>query len=184
MTDTDILRKALKRYRNATANNTAFKDDVIVFLEKEIDQYREKLELMENNVESMAEKNHKSKERLNAIYGVQAGAITERLEKTEQRVKIIDEFSESIAAAAQELSEKHEALAERVEQLFGDTAQTLTTFTEDRTSDGGTMTLATHTNTKTVQEVLLQNGYFVTSHIDDDPNKQDDETITIEFWRA
>lgn len=115
MTDTDILRKALERYRNATANNTAFKDDVIVFLEKEIDSYREKIE--------------------------------------------------------------------RMEQLE-DNVQILTTFAEDRTSDGGTMTLATHTDTKTVQEVLLQNGYFVTSHIDDEPNKQDDETITIEFWRA
>lgn len=109
MTDTDILRKALERYRNATANNTAFKDDVIVFLEKEIDSYREKIERMEQ---------------------------------------------------------------------FGDTVQTLTTFAEDRTSDGGTMTLSrTTARWKLVAECLLENGYFVTSHFDD-------ETITIEFWRA
>lgn len=174
MTDTDILRKALERYRNATANNTAFKDDVIVFLEKEIDKYRERLELMENNVESMAKKNHRIKLRLNAIYGVQnTGA--------------------SLAEAVQELSEKHDALAGRVDQLgdiienkmdqfLGDTVQTLTTFTEDRTSDGGTMTLATHTKYEEVQEILLRNGYFVTSHFDDE--NSEDETITIEFWRA
>lgn len=113
MTDTDILRKALERYRNATGNNTAFKDDVIIFLEKEIDSYREKIERMEQ---------------------------------------------------------------------FGDTVQTLTTFTEDRTSDGGTMTLATHTKYEEVQEILLRNGYFVTSHFDDE--NSEDETITIEFWRA
>lgn len=185
MTDTDILKKAMERYRNATHENTAFKDDVIVFLEKEIDRYREKIERL--------------KMRLNAIYGVQsAAAATEQLEgwkKTEQRVMIIDEFSESIAEAVQELSNKHDALAGRVDQLgdivenkmdqvLGDTVQTLTTFAEERTSDGGTMTLATHTDTKTVQEVLLQNGYYVCSHIDDETNEQDDETITIEFWRA
>lgn len=32
MTDNDILKQALERYRNATGNNTAFKDDVIIFL--------------------------------------------------------------------------------------------------------------------------------------------------------
>lgn len=131
MTDTEILRKALERYRNATANNTAFKDDVIVFLEKEIDSYREKLERMENNVERMAEKNQRLKLRLNAIYGVQSAA-----------------------------------------------AITL----EERTSDGGTMTLATHTKYEEVQEILLRNGYFVTSHFEDE--NSEDETITIEFWRA
>lgn len=187
MTDTDILRKAMARYRNATGSNTTFKDDVIVFLEKEIDQYREKLERMENNVERMAEKNNKLKERINAIYGAQsADAITEQLErwkKAEQRVKIIDEFSESIAAAVQELSEKHDALAGRVDQLFGDTVQTLTTFAEERTSDGGTMTLSrTTAKWKLVAECLLENGYFVTSHFDDE--NTEDKTITIEFWRA
>lgn len=178
MTDTDILKKAMARYRSTTHDNMAFKDDVIVFLEKEIDQYREKIERMKMHI--------------NAIYGVQSGSYTERIEKTEQRVKTVDEFSESIAEAVQELCEKHNALVGCVYQL-GDIVEnkfdqfigdTLTTFTEEHTSDGGTMTLATHTDTNTVQEVLLQNGYFVTSHIDDEPSKQDDETITIEFWRA
>lgn len=113
MTDTDILRKALERYRNATANNTAFKDDVIVFLEKEIDSYREKIK--------------------------------------------------------------------RMEQL-GDTVQTLTTFTEERTSDGGTMTLLLNTaKWKLVAECLIENGYFVALHFNDN---DENETITIEFWRA
>lgn len=182
MTNTDILRKALARYRAATGENTVFKDDVIVFLEKEIDRYSGAFRHMEYNVKCMKGKNDELKARLNAIYGVQtSGAITEQLEGWK-----------SSTAAVQELCEKHNALVGRVDQL-GDIVEnkldqflgdTLTTFTEDRTSDGGTMTLATHTDTKTVQEVLLQNGYYVCSHIDDEPNKQDDETITIEFWRA
>ena len=198
MTDTEILRKALERYRAATGENAVFKDNVIVFLEKEIDRYREKIESMEQHIESMGEKNQRLKIRLNAIYGVQtAGAVTEQLEEwkkeTEQRVKIIDEFSESIAQAVQELANKHDALTGRIEQLgqmvenkmdqvLGDGVQTLTTFTEERTSEGGTMTLATHTKYEEVQDILLRNGYFVTSHFDDD--NTEDETITIEFWRG
>lgn len=152
MTDTDILRKALERYRNATANNTAFKDDVIVFLEKEIDQYREKLEDMECDIERMKynadqmnEEKNKLKERLNAIYGEQCAAA--------------------------------------IKEQLGDTVQTLTTFSEDRTSDGGAMTLSrTTAKWKLVAECLLENGYFVTSHFDD--KNSEDKTITIEFWRA
>lgn len=184
MTDTDILRKALARYRAATGENTVFKDDVIVFLEKEIDRYSGAFRHMEYNVKCMKGKNDELKARLNAIYGVQtSGAITEQLEGWK-----------SSTAAVQELSEKHNALIGRVDrlgdivenkldQLFGDTVQTLTTFTEDRTSDGGTMTLTTN-RYEEVQDILLCNGYYVVSHIDDEANEHGDETITIEFWRA
>ena len=44
MTDSDIYRKALARYRAVTHQNTVFNEDVIIFLEKEIDRYREKIE--------------------------------------------------------------------------------------------------------------------------------------------
>lgn len=51
MTDSEILRKALDRYRSATHKPTEFRDDVIVFLEKEIDRYRDIIQHMEYNVE-------------------------------------------------------------------------------------------------------------------------------------
>lgn len=62
MTDSEILRKALDRYRSATHGNTAYRDDVIVFLEKEIDSYRDKIAHMENLTGEL-------KTRLNSMYG-------------------------------------------------------------------------------------------------------------------
>lgn len=91
MSDIEILRKALERYRNATHENAAFKDNVIIFLEKEIDNYRDKLFKMA----------------LNSMYGVQtAGAITTG--------RINESKNEN---AVRELHNKYDDLCERVEQL-------------------------------------------------------------------
>lgn len=53
--------------------------------------------------------------------------------------------------------------------------------TTEQAADSGIMTLVTHSEYERVQDVLLRNGYFVCSHIDDE---NDDETITIEYWRG
>lgn len=54
MTDSDIYSKALARYRAAAGKNTIFNnDDVIIFLEKEINYYREKIESMKQHIENM-----------------------------------------------------------------------------------------------------------------------------------
>lgn len=75
--------------------------------------------------------------------------------------------------------EKIEKMKSRLNSIYGEPAET---FTEERESDGGTMTLnATTANWKIAAAVLLHNGYFVTCHINDENNG---ETITIEFWRA
>lgn len=191
MNDINYYNKAISRYLSVTHDKcdrktNEFYENVIVFLEKEIDSHREKIE--------------KQKALLNTMCGVQtARAITEQLagwkKETEQRVKIIDEFSESIADAVQELSNKHDALTGRVEQLgqivenkmdqvLSDTVQTLTEFTTEQISDGGCVTIKNANCYQDFIGILLANGYFVCSHIDDEPNEQDDETITIEFWRA
>lgn len=157
MTDSDIYRKALARYRAATGENTVFKDNVIIFLEKEIDRYKGIIQRMENNVDQVLE-----------------------------RVKTTDSILDSIAAAEQELSNKCDAgieqlrkmIENKADQVHGDTVQT---FTDERISDSGRMTLATHTKYEEVQEILLRNSYFVMSHFDDE--NIDDETVTIEFWK-
>lgn len=51
MTDSDIYRKALERYSAETHQNTVINDDVIIFLEKEIDRYRDRIQHMECNAE-------------------------------------------------------------------------------------------------------------------------------------
>lgn len=73
MTNAEILRKALDRYRSVTHGNTAYRDDVIIFLEKEIDRCRETIQHMEYNVERLTE-----------------------------RIKTMDLFSESLTEVAQE----------------------------------------------------------------------------------
>lgn len=186
MSDRELYLRVIDRYIASTkhdSNKPIDTFDVIVFLEKEINCYRETIENMKRHVENMCAK----KQQLNAIYGVQtAGAITE------QRAKINDEFYESVGEAVQEMANKWAQLSERVEQLgqmvenkmdqlLGETVQTLTTFTEERTSDGGVMTLMTKpANWRLAHECLLSNGYFVCCHVDDESNG---ETITIEFWK-
>lgn len=52
---------------------------------------------------------------------------------------------------------------------------------EDKKSDGGIMTIKNSTCYQDIISILTVNGYFVTIHIDDDNNN---DTLTIEFWRA
>lgn len=74
--------------------------------------------------------------------------------------------------------EKIEKLKSRLNSICGEPAET---FTEERESDGGTMTLDAKTaNWKIAAAVLLHNGYFICCHFDD----IEKTTITIEFWRA
>ena len=53
MKDIEILRRALERYRNATHENAAFKDNVIIFLEKEIDRYRDKIKKKDERINDL-----------------------------------------------------------------------------------------------------------------------------------
>lgn len=67
-------------------------------------------------------------------------------------------------------------LAQKVEEEH----EPAETFTEERTSDGGTMTIKNGTIYQDIADVLIRNGYFVCCHVDD----SDGETMTIEYWRA
>lgn len=62
MTDYEMLTKAIKRAENSGVTATR-SGDVIVFLEKEIDSYRNKIKYLEDHIEVL-------KTRMNAIYGV------------------------------------------------------------------------------------------------------------------
>ena len=132
MTDSDIYRKALARYREATHENTVFKDNVIVFLEKEIDRYREKIESSGSGKEVIFE----------------------------------------------DWEHFNNAVRERIKQLD----QTLTTSTDERTSDSGIMTINYSGCYQDLVGILLANGYFVCHHVNK-CDKKGDETITIEFWK-
>jgi uncharacterized protein YydD (DUF2326 family) len=161
----DYYNKAINRYLHATHDKcdrdvADFYADVIVFLEKEISRYCDKIEELND--------------RMNTMYGARTA---------EEVTKKLEEWRREQDALTTRVEQLGQIVENKMDKLLGETVQTLTTFTEERTSDGGVMTLATHTNTNAVQEVLLQNGYFVCSHIDDEPNEQDEETITIEFWK-
>jgi hypothetical protein len=154
VSDRELYIRVLDRYIAATKHDSNVPIDtfdVIVFLEKEIDSYRDEI--------------GKKKIMLNSMYGAQtAGAITGRLNEWKNE------------NAVRELRNKYDALCERVEQL-GQMVENNMNSTTD-----GVMTLSRKTASwKLVAECLLSNGYFVCSHIDDDNN---DETITIEYWRA
>lgn len=159
MTDSDIYRKALARYRAATGENTVFnKDNVIVFLEKEIDRYKGIIQRMENNVDQLLE-----------------------------RVKTTDSILDSIATAAQELSNKYDAgieqlrhmIENKTDQVHGDTVQT---FTDERISDSGTMTINYSGCYQDLIDILIANDYFVCCCANRGDEKRI-ETVTIKFWK-
>ena len=163
MTDREIYKKVIDRYRRMTGDQCPDSNSVVIFLEKEIDKYRAEIKEFKMKIDAQ--------------------------EKLENRIKIVDDFSESIAEAVQELSNKHDDLTGRVEQLgdivenkmdqvLGDTIQTLQGINAERAADGGIMTISRSTGTwETIAHCLLHNGYFVCCHFDE-------KTVTIEYWRA
>ena len=49
MSNTELFNQAIARYKTATGKN-GFNDEVIVFLENEIEQYREKIKNLESDI--------------------------------------------------------------------------------------------------------------------------------------
>ena len=141
MSDKELYLRVLDRYIAATkhdSNKPIDTFDVIVFLEKEIDSYRDEI--------------GKKKIMLNSIYGVQAaGVITGQLNEWQNK------------NAVRELREKYDALCERVEQLGQMVKNNM-----NSTSDGVMTLSRKTANWKLVAECLLSNGNFVCCHIDDE----------------
>lgn len=96
----------------------------------------------------------------------------------------IEKRVNDLTKAMDRLSKDHDTLKAHVFQLADKVEQPTKpaeTFTEERTSDDGTMTIANRGNYIDIVNILMSNGYFVCCHVDDENNG---ETITIEFWRA
>lgn len=103
----------------------------------------------------------------------------ESLRVKNDELKTAIDRNESVTKSVQEMADRWTATSKRIEQLGR--------MIEDdvnvgQIEDGGVMTLTRKTASwKLVAECLLTNGYFVCCHFDD---KNDGETITIEYWRA
>lgn len=164
MNNIDYYNKAIDRYLHATHGKcdrdvADFYAAVIAFLEKEISRYRDKIEELSD--------------RMNTMYGARTA---------EEVTKKLEEWRREQDALITRVEQLGQMVENKMDQLLGDTVQTLTEFTTEQTSDGGCVTLTTKTaNWKLVHECLLSNGYFVCCHIDDENNG---DTITIEFWRG
>lgn len=152
--DYKIFMKAMRRIGKSTDKSVAI-DDAVVFLEKEIDRYRDKID--------------KQKALLNMMYG----------ERTAEEVtKKLEEWRREQDALTTRVKQLGNIVENKMDKLLGETALT---FAEERTSDGGTMIVSEKTaNWRIVYDFLCHNGYHVCCYIDE---KSNGETITIEFWK-
>lgn len=94
------------------------------------------------------------------------------IDRNKKEIKINSDFSESVAEAVQAIVDK----LDRIEQK--EIAESAQTFVEEKTSDGGCMTINYSTCYQDIIGILLNNDYFVCCHVNDN------DTITIEYWRA
>lgn len=152
--DYKIFTKAMRRIGKSTDKLVAI-DDAVVFLEKEIDRYRDKID--------------KQKALLNMMYG----------ERTAEEVtKKLEEWRREQDALTTRVKQLGNIVENKMDKFLG---ETVLTFTEERTSDGGTMILSAKTaNWKIVYDILCHNGYHTCCYID---GKSNGETITVEFWK-
>lgn len=166
MNDISYYNKAIDRYLSAThgkcnRESNDFYADVIVFLEKESDRYREKIKRMEAYLDG-----------INTRYGEQtAEAITEQLKKWQCE-------HDTLTTRVDQLGQ---IVENKLDRFLGDTVQTLTEIVTEQTRDGGCVAIKNANCYQDFIGILLTNGYFVRCHIDDENNG---ETITIEFWRG
>lgn len=160
MNNINYYNKAIDRYLHAAHNNcdrniTDLHENVIVFLEKEISRYRDKIEELSD--------------RMNTMYGART---------VEEVTKKLEEWRREQDALTTRVEQLGQIVENKMDKLLG---ETVLTFTEERTSDGGTMTLCAKTaNWKIVYDILVHNGYHACCYID---GKSNGETITIEFWK-
>lgn len=156
---------------------------MIVELTKEIDRYRKKIEHMETALE---ETRQIAKDRAEKIIEDAARMETMRSDISALRFEHEQTIKRMENDRYKQLSERVERLGQMVEnkmeQVLGEYGQTLTSFVEERAADGGVMTIKKSMCYQNIVQILLSNGYFVCCHIDDDDSEE--ETITIEFWRA
>lgn len=69
LNDDEIYEKAVKCYLNATHNTNVLYERVIVFLEKEIMCYRDKIEHLETCLDGMKEKTTRLEQTIGKMYG-------------------------------------------------------------------------------------------------------------------
>lgn len=150
MTDQEIYLKACERYRKMNGGgHLIFMSDLVTFLEKEIDECRAKNEELKTAID-----------------------------RKEKEIKINNDFAESVAEAVQEMTDRWATITDCFEQIRKAIAEPAQTFTEEKTSDGGEMTINYSTCYQDIIGILLNNDYFVCCHVNDN------DTITIEYWRA
>ena len=107
----------------------------------------------------------------------------ERLQEAEQLEKRReDEFTKYTKETADFCETAKDAICalnERVTQLCEQSTK-WETLSVERAADGGTMTVTNKNEAwRTIAMNLFRNGYFVCVH-----NEPEEQTVTIEFWRA
>lgn len=151
------IQNARERFQKMNGGKEPTDPELMIFLIDEIDQYREKIK------------------------------EAEQLEKrrADQFTKMIlgrDEFAKYTKETADFCETTKDAifaLNERVTQLCEQSTK-LETLSVDRTADGGVMTVTNKNEAwRTIAMNLLRNGYFVCVNVD-----TEEQTVTIEFWRA
>lgn len=154
MTDQEIYLKACERFRKTHGGHLVFMADLVIFLEKEIDSLREKNEELKTAID-----------------------------RNEKEIKINNDFAESVADAVRYMANKWTETSERIERL-GQTIENGVNV--GQIEDGGKMTLNRNTTLYTqIVDKLMLNGYYVCTHFDDKLDVyEDNDTITIEYWRA
>jgi hypothetical protein len=157
----DYYNKAIDRYLHATHDKcdrdvADFYAAVIVFLEKEISRYRDKIEELSD--------------RMNTMYGARtAEEVTKKLEEWRRKQDALITRVEQLGQIAEN----------NMDKVLSDIAQTFTEFTTEQIGDGGVMTLNRKTTLYTqIVDKLMLNGYFVCTNFNDY-----DDTITIKFWK-
>ena len=153
MSDRGLYIRAIDRYIAATKHDRNVPIDTF-----------DVIVFLEKEIDRCRDEIGKKKIMLNSMYGVStACAIAGRLNEWEHE------------NAVRELRNKCNALCERVEQL-GQMVENNMNSTRD-----GVVRIKNSACYQDFIGILMNNGYFVCSHIDDDNNG---ETITIEYWRA
>lgn len=99
------------------------------------------------------------------------------IDRKEKEIKVNNDFAESVAEAVQEMANRWTETSKRIEQL----GQTIENGVDvGQIEDGGKMTLKRNAGGyMSVVDKLLSEGYFICTHMENDDNE-----LTIEFWRA
>ena len=151
------IQNARERFWNTNGGKEPTDPELMIFLLDEIEQYREKIKEAEQLEKRRADE------------------FTKMILGRDEFAK----YTKETADFCETTKDAIFALNERVTQLCEQSTK-LKTLSVEQTADGGVMTVTTTDEAwLTIAINLLANGYFVCVHVE-----KEEQTVTIEFWRA